>query len=263
MDEFSMGDLERLMQELAERTAGGSESSSARTYSDCGICGGDGYTHEILKDGTMRTRPCVCRVERQNLVRIKRSGLERAIQDFRFDNFFADTTHARQMRDAAEKYVRDVDAGGEGWLYIGGSVGCGKTHICTAASAELMRRGKQVLYMEWLPVSRGIKAAINEEGTDALIQRYIDADVLYIDDLFKAQHRDGQLPRPTEADVRLAFEVVNGRYVRREPTIITSEWYMDELLDIDEGTFSRLYQMAKDSTLTIKRERGKNRRLQA
>lgn len=253
-----------MVESLIAKSAGPSSTSKwSNPYSDCEICGGDGYTHEVMDDGSIRTRPCFCRIERQNLARIKRSGLEKLIRDYRMDNFLPDTADARRMHEMAGRYISSADTDGEGWMYVGGAVGSGKTHMCTAVCAELMRRGKQVIYMEWLPVSREIKALITEEEAGSILGRYIDAEVLYIDDLFKMRHKDGGIPRPTESDVRIAFEILNGRYVRRAPTIITSEWYMQELLDIDEGTFSRLYQMARDYTLGIKRERGKNRRMQA
>jgi DNA replication protein DnaC len=247
------------MLELAKANSG--TNSTEPSYSDCSECGGEGYISTVYDDGSVRTRPCKCRIERQNMARIKRSGLERAVSDCRFDNFDTSAPHAMSMCDMAQRYVKSIDAGFDEWMYIGGAVGCGKTHVCTAASAELMRRGRQIKYMEWLPVSRNIKSMVMEDGAEAEIGRYIDADILYIDDLFKAQNKDNGKPRPSEADVRLAFEILNGRYVRRAPTIITSEWYMTELLDIDEGTFSRLYQMTKNFMLTIQRGGGKNWRL--
>lgn len=234
-------------------TAGSTEPS----YSDCKICGGDGWIlHE--DDGHRTSEPCICRKKKIALQRIRNSGLERLLADCTLDRFEAKTSHARLMKDAAVKYIQDITGGGEGWLYIGGAVGCGKTHICTAICGALIEAGRSVRYMEWLPTARKFKAMIGEVDADDLLGKYIDADVLYIDDLFKMQHLAGQLPRPTESDIRIAFELVNHRYNAKKPTLITSEWYMAELMDIDEGTFSRVYQVARDYAITIGREAGKN-----
>lgn len=232
-------------------------STTEPSYSDCPVCGGDGWIlHEV--DGHRSSEPCVCRKKRIALQRIKNSGLERQIAECTMAAFDAKTAHAELMKDKAEKYIHEVIGGGEPWLFIGGAVGCGKTHICTAVCGEMIEAGRSVRYMEWLPTARRFKALINEVEADDILGRYIDADVLYIDDLFKMQHLPGQLPRPTEADIRIAFELINHRYNARKPTLITSEWYLSELMDIDEGTFSRVYQVARDYAITIGREAGKN-----
>ena len=60
--------------------------------------------------------------------------------------------------------------------------------------------------------------------------------------------------------MRVAFELINHRYNAGKPTIITSEWYLTELLEVDEGTFSRVYEKSKGYQLTINRSAEKNRR---
>jgi hypothetical protein len=44
------------------------------------------------------------------------------------------------------------------------------------------------------------------------------------------------------------------------PTIISSEYYSMELIELDEATGSRIYEKAKGYTVNIKREAGKNYR---
>ena len=67
--------------------------------------------------------------------------------------------------------------------------------------------------------------------------------VLYIDDLFKT----GKGQQPTTGDVNLAFELINARYNdSRLLTVIASERSINEILDIDEGVGSRIYERAKE-----------------
>ena len=85
--------------------------------------------------------------------------------------------------------------------------------------------------------------------------------VLYIDDLFKiGKGQDGRKQRPTSADVNLAFEILNYRY--NKPTcitIISSELYAEDILDIDEAIGSRIYERAK--IVNISNDRAKNQRI--
>ncbi len=252
-----------MVEDLASR-ASRSSNTEALSYDrdgiGCDACGGDGWLHHLDEEGRSYSEPCACRKRKQTLIRLKNSGLERLIATCTMDAFKPDTQHARAMKTTAEKYLMAMHDGSEAWMFIGGAVGCGKTHICTAVCGELINAGRSVRYMEWLTEARRIKGYINDENADLILGKYIDADVLYIDDLFKTQHRQGDTPRPTEADVRVAFELINHRYNASKPTIITSEWYITELLEVDEGTFSRVYEKSKGFQLTINRSAEKNRR---
>ena len=61
--------------------------------------------------------------------------------------------------------------------------------------------------------------------------------------------------------MRVAFELLNARYNRGLPTLISSEWLSAELLAVDEATFSRALERAKGFTLDIARQEGRNFRI--
>lgn len=151
------------------------------------------------------------------------------------------------------------DAPRKPWLYIGGNPGSGKTHICTAVCGELLKANIEVVYMQWLDDSRRLKAYVNDPDFDSLCDRYTDCAVLYIDDLFKQAY--GGRPTATDADVRIAFTILNARYLENKPTIISSEWDLQKLIDTDEGTFSRVYERSKGFIITIPRETKYNYRI--
>ena len=58
--------------------------------------------------------------------------------------------------------------------------------------------------------------------------------------------------------MRVAFELLNARYNRGLPTLISSEWLSAELLTVDEATFSRVLERAKGFTLDIARQENRN-----
>ena len=152
----------------------------------------------------------------------------------------------------------------EGWLFLGGAAGSGKTHLCTAACGELLRRGVAVRYMLWPEEARQLKGLVNDaEAYGKLLRPLQMAEVLYIDDLFKVQRSGGVAASVTPADVRVAFELLDARYRARRATIISCEWLMDELLQVDEALFSRVYERSRGFCVQIARKGGRNARLRA
>jgi DNA replication protein DnaC len=124
-----------------------------------------------------------------------------------------------------------------------GSVGSGKTHLCTAICGALLDQGKFVRYMLWRDESVKLKAIVNDGEYEAEIKPLKNCQVLYIDDLFKGG--------ATAADIKLAFEILNSRYNRRLTTIISCEKTPEELLAIDEALGSRIYERSKGNCVVI------------
>lgn len=88
------------------------------------------------------------------------------------------------------------------------------------------------------------------------MQRFKEASVLYIDDLFKSKDN----APPTPSDVQKTFQMLNFRYNNGLPTIISSELTIDRILQIDEATGGRIKEMC-DQCLNIARDSSKNFRL--
>ena len=114
----------------------------------------------------------------------------------------------------------------------------------------------------WEQESKQLKALVNEaEEYQRLIAPLKTVDVLYIDDLFKPTLDDyGKRRYPTAADVKLAFEIINQRYMDGLWTIISSEWTMEEMAAFDEATASRIAEMCGEYQIVIARDRKKNQR---
>ena len=89
----------------------------------------------------------------------------------------------------------------------------------------------------------------------------VELELLYIDDLFKTGRSfDSRSPRPTTADVNVAFEILNYRYTAKLPTIVSSECVLDDLIQIDESLAGRIAERAKN-LFELGPDRGKNYRL--
>lgn len=229
---------------------------------DCPICLNRTTIAKLVDHGNGKYSHCFadckCKEIRRSIMRMKRSGLKDIIKDYTFDKFIDTEPWQKTVKAAAMDYAKDP----QGWFYMGGQVGAGKTHLCTAICREFLLSGKKVLYMLWRDEIVKLKASVNDaEAYSALIDKYKTADVLYIDDLFKTgKTADQQNQKPTAADINAAFEIINYRYCNPSLlTIISSELSEDELLDIDEAVGSRIYERAK--AITIGRDRSRNYRI--
>lgn len=137
----------------------------------------------------------------------------------------------------AQDYVQRIAAGDPSWFIICGTPGCGKTTLCTTIFRAIVEGGKPGLYVSWREFARRAKAVGNDrddfrEETEPLK----NTPLLYLDDFWKGEIRP--------ADVHLAFELINARYISKKPTILSSENTLEAILRGDEAIGSRLFEMA-------------------
>lgn len=225
---------------------------------DCLLCLNRGYINqatEYLGHWQCVAEWCSCKPIRRNILRLKNSGLQRGLG--RMDDFKVTEDFQRQMLDTAKAYLAADHSRGES-LYFGGTPGCGKTMLGTAVCRELIFRGNDVVYMPWVTEAQKIKSLAMDEEQAAYIDTFKKVGYLYIDDLFKPV--PGQAG-PTAADVRLAYEIINFRYINHKPMIISSEKLLGELAEVDEATISRIYEMSRGFVVNVARKPGRNWRL--
>ena len=187
------------------------------------------------EDGTIYARECQCMAKRRSLRKIKNSGLADMLLRYSFESYETPDEQRRKLKEKAVEFCKEDS----GWFYIAGRSGSGKTHVCTAICAALIDNGKEVYYMSWRDESNALKASITDsEAYEKRIRKLKAVEVLYIDDFFKGSD--------TDADVRLAFEILNARYNDKKlRTIISSEKDIKELLDRDEALGGRIYERSK------------------
>lgn len=255
-----MENIQEVLLKLRESIERNTQSSLITPY-DCEQCHDTGW---IETDPVTRAvRKCPCQLAKEAKARMENSGLKDALELQTFDSFVVKSETQKAVKSLAERYLTDLFSESDNprrpWLYIGGSPGSGKTHICTAVCGELLKKNISVRYMQWLDVARRLKAIVNDESFDDEVEKYINVSVLYIDDLLKQKY----VPNPvfTDADIKIAFTILNGRYLQNKPTIITSEWdLMDQLMPADDGVFSRVYERSKGYTIMISRRPENNYR---
>ena len=231
---------------------------------DCPKCLNKGYIsivqetirEESTNDYTEALKKCTCWSVRAAIMRMKNSGLENVMQRYTFDRFETTETWQSHVKNTALRFIEEKG----NVFFIGGCSGSGKTHICTAITGQFLRQGKAAHYMLWQEEVLKLKACVmDSDEYQEQMQRLKSIDVLYIDDFFKPV---GNQDKPSTADVRIAYELINHRYNNKGLiTIISSERLIGEVLDIDEATGGRLVEYAGNYMLNIQRDKKRNYRL--
>ena len=211
---------------------------------DCPECLNRGYI--TIAEGTHTSiQICHCMKARESRRLIERSGLKDVMDRYTFESWETPDVWHRNAKELGMKYVEEKT----GWFLVAGRSGTGKSHICTAICGEFLRSCIEVRYMLWRDAVVQAKAMLNTAEYESIMEPLKNAQVLYIDDLFKT----GRGQEPTAADVNLAFELVNYRYLQKDTlTLISTERTYEELMDIDEATGGRIYERSKGYRLDFR-----------
>lgn len=227
---------------------------------DCPKCKNRGHILIVDDEGHEYAKECECMRIRKLQELANRSGLGDALTEYTFDRYEHNETWQQFIYNSAKQFVTDDTAH---CFFIGGQIGSGKSHICTAIVREFLNKGIDVHFCVWNDVVTVLKQNIMEdrEQYNEQLERLKTATVLYIDDFFKTN--------PTTADIDKAFQIINYRYNqakanknKRYITIISSEKITDDLIDIDEAIASRIIEMCDHKyALNLPKDNSKNMRL--
>ena len=212
---------------------------------NCPKCLNKGYRYGVFQNNnylSMAMLECSCMAKRREYQRGRASGLP---EGYSFESFQVNTDWQREMRDAAKRYLEDKAYKRGAWFFAGGEVGAGKTHLVTALAREILYE-RDVKFMSWIREAREMKSAIKDgrsEDYDNALYTMTTVDVLFIDDFFKGV--------ATEADKKLAYDILNDRYNTKSAVLMTSELTINKLGDIDDSLASRIYERAGEYRVNI------------
>ena len=206
---------------------------------DCPECGNTGMISYIGENGELVSRQCACMKKRVALRRIRQSGMSDLLSRYSFETYKDEAEEQKNILAKAKQFA----GSDEGWFYIFGRSGSGKSHICTAICGELINRNRDVYYMPWRDESTQLKSLIMDSFEyERRTQKLKRVEVLYIDDFLKGGD--------TDADIRLAYEILNFRYNDiKLRTILSSETDLKTLLKRDEALGGRVYERARGYVL--------------
>lgn len=218
---------------------------------ECSICKNKGYIHYLRPDG-MIAKECTCMRKRRAIRRALASGVGDYINRT-LDDYNAVEEWQIKCKQKALEYLKAND---NSWFLALGQSGSGKTLLCSIIASELMLNYERtVLCVTWTDFISRLKRDMMSDNAKA-VSNYLDSikncDVLFLDELLKKYN---------DTDLRYLIEIINYRYANNKKTIITSEQMINDLLDIEEATFSRAIERSGKFILSIKKDRARNYRL--
>lgn len=234
------------------------EKTGNLTGVDCPICKNRGKIWINREGDKPFPQDCKCMPMRRCVWRMEDSGLKDVIRSLTFEKFRAEEPWQQAILASAKDYAQNPD----GWFLLCGQSGSGKSHLCTAICRELLLKEKQVVYASWRKEIGEIKGmSLDNPKRGARMDELKNAQILYLDDLFKCGADANGVVRPTSADISLTIEILNDRYMGRKPTLISTEFTPDQLLKLDESVGGRILEMAGAHAMTIGKDTRRNYRL--
>jgi DNA replication protein DnaC len=158
------------------------------------------------------------------------AGIPERYRDYTFDTFPAVSKDSQDRRDevlsAARSYVNRWPAMRKAGanLIIMGNVGSGKTGLACAIAATIMRGyDATAVFNTAYGVVRHQRDTWGRRGgktEEEALKDFVDPDLLIIDEIGTSPGGD--------AEMLMLFEVINGRYAARRPTILLTNLPMDD-----------------------------------
>ena len=155
---------------------------------------------------------------------IGRSGLGKRFQQRTFENFTCTTPDQQRCYDSVKKYADTFTErlqDGKGLLMIG-SIGTGKTHLAAAVANQVLAAGVPVIFKTSIDLLTDIRNTYDTDTQESkVVDTYGTVELLVLDDLGKE--------KVTAWAASMIFSIINARYERMLPTIITTNHGCAEL----------------------------------
>lgn len=197
-------------------------------------------------------RPCKCREVNQARRIIEASGITEAFNSKTIRDYIPKNDDQRRAKSISIDYVQNFNSIREtrnNSIMLLGQPGSGKSHLTIAIANALLKNGTAVRYMQYREAMTSIKQVMTDEAGYARIMSPLkNTSVLLLDDLYKGIIRNG---KANESELSIMFDLINHRYLAEKPMMISSELSLDEILEMDEATGSRLSEMAKGRTVEL------------
>ncbi|WP_156894496.1 ATP-binding protein [Clostridium formicaceticum] len=155
------------------------------------------------------------------------SGIKKRFKNRTFENFEIDQGNKDAYKNSklyAENFQRFKETG-EG-IYFSGGFGTGKTHLAVSIALDLINKGTPVICMTAIDLLAQIRKTYDKDRNVSeyqILQVYKEVDLLVIDDLGKEYCSDWA--------ATMLYDIINDRYESCLPTIVTTNYDDENLVD--------------------------------
>jgi DNA replication protein DnaC len=149
----------------------------------------------------------------------KRSSVPPLFKEVTFKSYIPSCTRAEEILSSLKRYSDGFDEFSKSGasILMHGTSGTGKTMLGAALLNSIMNNGYTALYIECPSAISWIKRSWvrnPEVSQDEQIEKFIEPDILMIDDLPKGCNR--------ETERQMIWSIINSRVMNLKPTITTS-----------------------------------------
>lgn len=155
------------------------------------------------------------------------SGIKKRFRNRTFENFIVDEINQGAYQNSklyAENFKKFKETG-EG-IYYSGGFGTGKTHLAVSIAIDLIQRGIPVICMTAIDLLAEIRKTYDRDRNISeyqILKIYKEVDLLVIDDLGKEYCSDWA--------ATMLYDIINDRYESCLPTIVTTNYDDENLVD--------------------------------
>lgn len=164
--------------------------------------------------------------QRTFLEAVNRANIPPRFAGTGFDSFEVSTVGQKRALSVARDYVERFSehlAKGRCLVFCG-LPGTGKTRLAATIGTSLIRAGRRVRYATAIELVRSLRSAWDKGATESeadMLQRIQGFDLLILDEI--------GLQYGTDSEVQQLTEVLDLRYQRLRPTLVASNYPLDQL----------------------------------
>jgi len=188
---------------------------------ECGDCGGRGFVFEEDENGISSIRECTCAEMQKRLKLLNEAAIPGKFASAQFETFISQPGSVSLALRKTQDFVKDFGKGGQGLLFMG-PPGVGKTHLTVAViKALILEQGVRSKFVDFFQLLSDIRHGYSQDLSEqAIINPYVEAPVLVIDELAKG--------RNTEWELTMLDQIISSRYNAADKVTLFTTNYLNE-----------------------------------
>lgn len=198
---------------------------------DCKTCNDTGFVNNIM---------CKCFKDKLNQKLLQESGLNfkqlPSFENVDFSIFGNNEKNMKTFYDKMKKFSQSASPSVKNNILIYGHTGVGKTYLVECMANNAINNQVYTVYVSAYELSRDfLKHAFAKlEEKNAILEKYLDAEILIIDDL-------GSETVYNNITEEYMYLIINERQFKNKKTVITTNITLQQIRDIyGERVFSRI-----------------------
>ena len=186
----------------------------------CPECEGRGHIFIEDDTGISSMRPCSCAGLIHRLKRVGEAGIPGKFAATRFETYHPIDASQKLALRIAQDFITDFGKSQQGLLFMG-RPGLGKTHLAVAVIKELiLNKEADCKFVDFFQLLSDIRFGYSQDLSEqAIINPYVAAPILVIDELAKGRNTDWELT--------MLDQIISSRYNAADKITLFTTNYAD------------------------------------